>query len=279
MRLLRMRLVWTAHNVLPHGPVFANEVAARRALVRVCDLVIAHSAWTLDELARLGAIPRKSAVIAHGPLLPTTPAEALRGPSQGPGPRRFLFFGRVEPYKGVDDLLVAFASLPRHVDATLTVAGECENHAVQARLEKLAQASERIFLRMGFVPAAEVTPLLAAFDVVVLPYRRITTSGTAILALAHGRPVIVPDLAALTDLPRDAIMRYDGTVSSLTATLARAARVDRNALAAMSSAGIAYCSTTSWREVAARTMSELASVLAGAPVRHPHVTDIPSSAE
>ena len=32
-RVLGMHLVWTAHNVLPHSPVFADEVSARRALV------------------------------------------------------------------------------------------------------------------------------------------------------------------------------------------------------------------------------------------------------
>ncbi len=48
IRLLGMRLVWTAHNVLPHEPVFADDRAARRRLVRASDLVIAHSRprWT-----------------------------------------------------------------------------------------------------------------------------------------------------------------------------------------------------------------------------------------
>lgn len=280
IRLLGMRPVWTAHNVLPHAPVFANDVTARRALARACDLVIAHTAWTLDELAALGVIPSRTAVIAHGPLSPAMPADALRVPGQCHGPRRFLFFGRLEQYKGVDDLLVAFGALPAHVDASLTVAGECEDGRLQALLEKLAQVSARIVLRPGFVPYAEVTPLLAGFDVVVLPYRRITTSGTAMLALGHGRPLIVPDLAALTDLPRDAVMRYDGTVSSLTATLARAACADRSELAAMSAAALAYSSQTTWREVAARTMSELASVLdrkPGRPSRPSGVRNAPGS--
>ncbi len=43
-RLLGVRIVWTAHNVLPHSPVFADDIAARRALVAASDLVLAHSA-------------------------------------------------------------------------------------------------------------------------------------------------------------------------------------------------------------------------------------------
>ena len=46
-----------------------------------------------------------------------------------------------------------------------------------------------------------MAPLLDRADVVVLPFRQVTTSGSAILALYHGKPLIVPDLAALADLP------------------------------------------------------------------------------
>ncbi|MGA8455271.1 MAG: hypothetical protein WB800_07705, partial [Streptosporangiaceae bacterium] len=79
-RMLRMRLVWTAHNVLPHQPVFADDVSARRALVDASDLVLAHSQSALAELAVLGAVPRRSAVIEHGPLAPAPSAGALRTP-------------------------------------------------------------------------------------------------------------------------------------------------------------------------------------------------------
>jgi hypothetical protein len=70
-RMVGMHLVWTAHNVLPHEPVFADDVAARRALVEASDLVLVHSRSTLDELAALGAVPRRYAVIPHGPIGPS----------------------------------------------------------------------------------------------------------------------------------------------------------------------------------------------------------------
>ena len=122
-RALGLRLVWTAHNVLPHAPVFADDVAARRALVRASDLVLAHSPAALAELAALGAVPRRSAVIEAWPAAPgATPATSLRQPGSPGGPRRFLFFGRVEQYKGVADLLSAFAGLAAETAAELTVA-------------------------------------------------------------------------------------------------------------------------------------------------------------
>jgi glycosyltransferase involved in cell wall biosynthesis len=265
-RLLGLRLVWTAHNVLPHTQVFADDARARRKLVAACALVLVHSEATLTELAALGAVPRRSAVIPHGPLVPSRPAVSLRTPGSGDGPRQFLFFGQVLEYKGVEDLLAAFTALPDGEAARLTVAGQCHDPQLRSRLDTLARGcGERVALRLGRVPEEKVTPLLAAADVVVLPYRRITTSGTAMLALAHGRPLIVPDVAPLTDLPRQAIVSYDRTRPGLVTALTQLARADSSALAEMSAAARACASALSWQDIAARTMSEMARVLGGAP--------------
>ena len=84
------------------------------------------------------------------------------------------------------------------------------------------------------------------------------------LALAHGRPLLVPDMAALAHLPSQAVIRYDGSMPSLVAALASAAHAAPPALAAMSTAATAYASGISWPEIAARTLSEMAALL-GSP--------------
>lgn len=262
VRLLGMRLVWTAHNVLPHGRVFADDVSARRCLVRASDLVFAHSPAVLAELAALGTAVRRSVVIPHGPFGPAAQGVPLRVPGHGDQARQLLFFGKVEEYKGVEDLLAAVARMPAGLSARLTIAGQCDDPALGSRLRALARAAgDRVVLRLTRVPEDEVTGLLAASDVVVLPFRKITTSGSAMLALAHGRPLIVPDLAALADLPPGAVIRYDGSVPSLAAALAEVTRAGQPVLAAMSAAATAYASGTSWPEISARTLTEMASLL------------------
>ena len=270
-RLLGVHVVWTAHNVLPHQPVFPDDAATRRFLVARSDLVLAHSPATLADLAKLGAVPARSALVRHGPFAPPVPAASLRRPGSGSdGYRQFLFFGQVEEYKGVEDLLRAFASLPGNVPAQLTVAGECGDPGLRSRLWELAgQCGGRAVLRLEHVPDAAVTPLIAAADAVVLPFRRVTTSGSAMLAMTHGRPLIVPDLPALTDLPARAVVRYDGTCPGLTAALADVARADPGHLAAMSAAALACSAETSWRDIAAATLAEMTSLLAGPLSRKP----------
>ena len=261
-----MHLIWTAHNVMPHAPVFADDVSARRALVAASDLVLAHSQSTLAELAALGAVARRSAVIEHGPIAPIRCAASLGAPGAGGGPRQFLFFGRVQDYKGVDDLLVAFVAMLDDVAAHLTVAGKCDDPGLQSRLNALAsRAGPRVVLRLEHIPDHDVAQLLAAADVVVLPFRRITTSGSAILALSYGRPLIVPDLPGLVDLPDQAVLRYKGEIPALIAAVAHLACADGDTLAAMSAAARGYASRITWQEIAEKTMTEMLSVLGNVP--------------
>jgi glycosyltransferase involved in cell wall biosynthesis len=262
VRVSGMRLVWTAHNVLPIGPRFADDVKARRRLVRAADLVISHSRATLAELAELEIVPSRSVVIPHGAYEVAGEQERLRVPASVPGPRKFLFFGMVAEYKGIDTLLAAFADLPTDLDAELVVVGECVDPSLKASLEVLARRStRRVDLRFERVPDAEVSKLLEGADVMVLPYRQSSTSGSALLALSHGRPLIIPDLPGLAELPDEAVTRYDRTVTGLTSALMDLIRADADTVAKMSDAGYSYCASLSWDSIARKTLDEMKQTL------------------
>lgn len=262
LRMAGLRLMWTAHNVLPLRPVFADDLRARRQLVKECDLVIAHSRATVDELAELGMVPRTAVIIPHGPFMPAGHPETRQAPGDGSEPRRLLFFGNIQEYKGVDNLLTAFAMLPADLNVRLTVSGRCEDPALRQELTELAGRSPgRVELSFGRLPDDELTRLLAQADVAVLPFRRSTTSGSAVFALCHGRPVIVPDLPGLAELPDEAVFRYDGTVQGLTRVLMEAILADSSKLAQMSASAAAYCASMSWAEIAEQTLDAMRKVL------------------
>jgi glycosyltransferase involved in cell wall biosynthesis len=261
LRLLGMRLVWTAHNVLPLTPVFVNDLRARRRLAASCDLVIAHSKATLDQLARLGIVPRRSVIIPHGPFISAVDPGSLRTPGDGHGSRQLLFFGKIRPYKGVDTLLAAFAAMPRDLDVHLTVAGECTDGQVRAELAEFAEkAGGRVTLQLERVPETRLTGLLQQADAMVLPYRQITTSGSGMLGLCYGRPLVVPDIPELAELPDDAVLRYDGTVQGLTDALTSIAQADAAVLAKMSAAAFAYCAATNWSEIGEKTFKAMREI-------------------
>jgi glycosyltransferase involved in cell wall biosynthesis len=262
MRILGMKLAWTAHNVLPHDQVFADDVAARRLLVRHCDVVFSHSEWALASLTALGARPARAAVIRH-PAFGQPPSREPLRPGAGDGHTEFLFFGKIFEYKGVEELLEAFAELPDSVPARVTVAGECDDPRLRARLEELAKrCGARVALRVGHVADHEIPGLMGSAHVVVLPFRRVTTSGSTMLALGYGKPVITPALPALSDLPSDAVFRYDGSIAGLSKVLQAVTGVDRETLGRMGRAATEYAAGATWTQLAETTAAEFRRLLA-----------------
>jgi len=90
------------------------------------------------------------------------------------------------------------------------VAGRAFNRAEADAVRDVAGDDERITLRLEFIPDEELPVLLGAADAVALPFRDILTSGSAILAMSYGRPVIAPSLGCLPEtLPADGNLLYD----------------------------------------------------------------------
>ncbi len=258
-RRLDMSVVWTAHNTLPHSPIFDDDIAARRLLVSSADLVIGHSPEALAEVEGQLGRPRCSAVVPHGSFVTADETAHLRTPGTDGGVREVLFFGRLLEYKGLDELAEAAGALSPDTPLRIRITGECRDDDLSARLAAhAARIGERLLYEPGFVDGAELPNLFARADGVVLPFRRITTSGSAEMALNHGRPLIVPDHPALRSLPDDAVLRYDPE-GGLTDALERFARLDAPALEEMSQAALEYSRGHSWQDIARATRELLAA--------------------
>jgi glycosyltransferase involved in cell wall biosynthesis len=259
-KVLDVRVVWTMHNLLPHQRVFHDDIAARRRLVRSSDVVFAHSRASLQALEALGVRPRRGAVVTPGPVDPSVDAAALRAPGAGRSTLKLLFFGQVWEYKGVEDLLEALAAIAGEVAVWLRVVGHCPDPRLARRLRELAARTDRATLDLVRIPEDELGDLLSDSDVVVLPFRRVTTSASALLALGYGRVVILPDVPAFAEVPRDAAVFYDGSVDGLQRAIVKVARASGEWLAQVGSAASDYVSTLSWAEAAAQTIEPLALV-------------------
>ena len=201
----RPRTAVIAHNVLPHERR-PGDVALTKILLSHVDVVITHSARQAAQARDLapGATVLTARIPPHLPVTDQHNHEAERTSVPAPAPCRLLFFGIVRPYKGLDVLLRALASAPAHV--TLTVAGEFWGGTEQT--EKLIadlDLRDRVTLSPGYVPAAAIPALFAAADALVMPYREATASQNALLAFAHGVPVITTTAGALAEAVRDGV--------------------------------------------------------------------------
>lgn len=261
LRRRGVRVIWTIHNIAGHDrPRDAAEMAAQRATLRAVDGAIAHcaaaraaaiAAWGLtpDEAARIAVIPHGSYAGVHPPGPGRAAARTRLGlPADGPV---LLFLGVVRPYKGIEALVTALAALP-DPELRLVIAGELKDAALAASLAAAAAADPRIILRPGYVPDADVGLLMDAADLVTLPFRDILTSGSAILALTFGRPVVAPARGCLPEtIPPAAGVLYDPDVpGALAAAIAAALAGDR---AAGEAAARAAADALAWDPIAART--------------------------
>lgn len=193
------------HNVLPHEHR-PGDVSLVRALLGRADLVITHSAAQAAQAKALvpAATVRTVAMPAHLPATGPQNRDTERTEVSAPAKCRLLFFGIVRPYKGVDVLLRALARAPSRV--TLTVAGEfwADITDLEYLIAELG-VRDRVTLRPGYVPADQIPALFAAADALVLPYREATASQNALLAFAHGVPVITTTAGALAEAVRDGV--------------------------------------------------------------------------
>jgi rhamnosyl/mannosyltransferase len=168
----------------------------RRALTRA-DRIVVSSPRLADHARELADFRSKCVVIPFGidvERLEATPAVTARAAqivAEHPGPR-VLFIGRLVPYKGVDVLLDAMASVPR---ATALILGDGPLRGELAARAAASGVAGRVRF-LGALPDAEVVAHLHACDVFVLPsVSRQETFGVAQLeAMACGRPVVSTDL-------------------------------------------------------------------------------------
>jgi len=109
-----------------------------------------------------------------------------------------LFFGIVRPYKGLKYLLEAQALLLAQGIATfLVIAGEFwEDIDIYIKQIEDLNLSNLIRIDDRYIPNEEVSVLLSAADLMVVPYVRATQSGAAEVALGFGLPLIVTDIVA-----------------------------------------------------------------------------------
>lgn len=207
LRWRRISLVWTVHNLLPHDECVVPKLhwLVRQILVRASCLLPVHGRSAESIVLRAFPAARgRTVVIDHGHWIGYYPdtisrSEARKSLSLGEKCPVFLFMGTCKPYKNLEGLIDAFSRLPGA--AKLVIAGRFQNPNYESAIRAaIATAPDRIRLHSGFVPDEDVQIFLRACDFVVMPYKEILTSGSAMLALSFGRPVVAPAIGFLKDV-------------------------------------------------------------------------------
>lgn len=214
-------VVWTMHNASPHEDRFpAASAHLREVLARCSHLVHVHGQFARGIARGAGAPDDRIVSVPHPDMACAYPNDITREAARryfglGPDPTVFSFMGAMRPYKGIDLLLRAFAKLRLTQPAAQLILAGRHTTSPEGRY---CVISPGVRLIPRFIDDGMVQYVLNAADYVVLPYRRILTSGAVALALGFARPVIVPDLSPLLDVVqpgREALVFHAGDEDDL----------------------------------------------------------------
>jgi beta-1,4-mannosyltransferase len=199
-----VRLFWTVHNVWPHSGKTRWDYLMRKFILIVCHRAFVLSETVKQEVAAtFGVQAGKLVVTPHGHYVDAYVGKGTdirRRFGISPDRFLFLFIGRINPYKGVDQLVEAFSSLKLE-SSELLIAGQVDSGYSLNFIDRTNDGTIKVYPH--FVDDHELADFLRAADVIVLPYQQITTSGSAILALSYKKPVVAPQLGALGEYVSD----------------------------------------------------------------------------
>lgn len=243
-RLLGVRVVWTIHNLRAHETTDPETELRFNGWIarRLCDRLIVHSEAARAAVVSAYRLPtgaaEKIAVVPHPGVAGHYPTgvsreQARRRFGLGNGDRVFLFVGKVRNYKGVNRALDVFRRIPGE-RLRFIIAGSPKPLEVGNRLRNTCN-DPRVILKLALVPSDEIQVYMAAADVVVCPFLRVLTSGSLLLAMSFGKPVVVPELDVIRDVVDEegAIFFDPGSDADLERAFRRAASLDSASLLRM----------------------------------------------
>jgi glycosyltransferase involved in cell wall biosynthesis len=161
----------------------------------------------------------------------------------------FLFFGRIERYKGLDVLFEALGHLEAiGLECNIVVAGQGLLPALPLKLERV-----RLVCINRFIADEEVRSLFSGCDAVLVPYVDATQSGVVPMAYAFGKPVIASKVGALDEIVIDdvtGVLVPPGNARELADSVLMLAK-DRVKIERLAAGATEYMeSNLSWRVVA-----------------------------
>lgn len=177
------------HEVIPHeGDSQVKMVdLMNKAVVKFADIIVLRNKTYMNDMVEHYGISRER--VKYLELWRRYPAYTEPVHSG-----RVLFFGRINPYKGVDNLL-EIVRLCKEIQ--FDVIGRVDPR-MQGIVEQLANESN-VKLNNGYVTDEEMKNAFINCDWVIVPYNSASQSGIIIDAYKYSRPVIAFEVGAIPE--------------------------------------------------------------------------------
>jgi len=193
------------HLCFPH--VSQEDIFLRERYIKsffdLVDAFISPSEFLKQRYVNWGLIPERITVIENG--IPEGNLVPPRSLAEDGVRGRFAYFGQINPYKGIDVVLEAFAHLKKETrkKVTLDIFGSAlTNQTVefQQKISALLNKTKTISKLHGAYEPHEMERLVAEVDWIIMGSVWWENSPLIIQeAFKFGRPVIVPDIGGMAE--------------------------------------------------------------------------------
>lgn len=206
-RLTGKKVIYTAHDVLPHDRTTLINRLIFRLIYKSQNVIIVHTSFLKNRLHKeFNVAKNKVHFIEHGVYNVADSKEItfeLARYRYNLSKEDFvvLFFGRIAKYKGIE--LIA-SNINRfsnnNINVKLIIAGEVSKD-YETEFYKYFKTidTSNIIKRFGFIDNHEVEFLFKSSNVTVLPYKEASQSGVLFLSYAYGTPIIAPKIGGFSN--------------------------------------------------------------------------------
>jgi beta-1,4-mannosyltransferase len=212
-KVLRKKIIWTIHDVIPMRPRHTRLLRLYLYCIRVLvDAYVFMSPSSEAEFIKIFPRAGKKAAwhVPHGPypVSATSPqrrAELRERLSGGANCLLVGFFGDIRPYKNAPVLAYLPDQASTGSEIKIVIAGVVDPTydpiEIEAPLSRIpAKRMVRIRKRLTDQDLAD---LICAVDLVLLPYLRGSNSGLSMLVLSCGQRLLCSALPMFRDLAKD----------------------------------------------------------------------------
>jgi len=255
----KKKIVWTVHNLANHeNKRLWLDSLNTRIIAKRADAVLVHGHEAISTLRDAFQVrEEKIFVVHHGNYQGDINLPPYR--KQKKNGVKFLFFGVIRPYKGLPELIHAFSRLAGN--HSLHIAGLPKNDELKILIEKAICDNPSITGSLKFLSNQELEKALGWCDVVVLPFKDIFTSGSVLMALTAGRPVVAPRIGLIPEyLDNNCAFLYNPEDSAELFKALKMATESRS-LEKMSAKALMKSKEYSWNDICRRIAEIYLSIL------------------
>jgi glycosyltransferase involved in cell wall biosynthesis len=221
-KLFNLKIVWTVHNIEPHFTRYTQkkDVMSYKRMIRHSKGLIFHSERSQDEFRKIyDTYFGLESVIPHGNYNEIAPKNLIENTKEFKAKCRktlglsddkilLLLFPANRWTKGIKNFVDIVKRLDKKYIGIL--AGRCKDPEIQDYLSKINKKHpSKFIIQTGYASKKRMDTIFGATDIFLIPYTKITTSGSVLTALAYQLPIMSTNLGNIDMLVKNG---YNGFI-------------------------------------------------------------------